>query len=143
MDFGVRSGGGIADIWSKVSFKLNSPMFFKKFFYGIIFHIVIVLILGNIFLGIIVDAFADLRDEASIRDNDIKNHCFICDKSRGECLSSGTDFEKHRADDHHIYDYIFYICFLLNKSPDEYNEFESYAIRSIIKGKTEWLPDKH
>jgi hypothetical protein len=121
---------------------MNNSMFFKKFFYSIIFYIVIVLILGNIFLGIIVDAFADLRDEASIKDNDIKNLCFICDISKGECSSCGMDFKKHRKKEHNIYNYIYFINFLLTKSPDEYNEYESYAIRSIIKGKTQWLPEK-
>ncbi len=99
------------------------------------------MIMGNIFLGIIVDAFADLRDEAIVKDKDIKNRCYICDISKGECSSDGIDFKKHRNDEHNTYNYIFFLNHLLRKSPDEYNVFERYAIKSIVKGKTQWLPD--
>lgn len=115
-------------------------MYFVKFFYGITFHIIVILILGNIFLGIIVDAFAVLRDKGNIVENDKKRLCFVCSISNAECLSNGVEFVRHKDEEHYRYDYIYFICYLLNKSPVELNEYESYAIKSIIKGKSQWMP---
>ena len=30
---------------------------------------------------------------------------------------------------------------MMEKTPDELNEFENYAIRSIVQGKYQWLPE--
>ena len=71
IDYGTRSGGGIGDILPIVSYKSNVGFFVQKFFYDMLFYIIIILVLGNIFLGIIVDTFADLRDQNAGRDGSV------------------------------------------------------------------------
>ena len=57
------------------------------------------IIMISIVSGIIIDKFADMRQEQADQDNDIKNNCFIChndrdqiDKASGESSGSGFDF---------------------------------------------------
>lgn len=44
--------------------------------------LLISIILLNVVLGIIVDSFAQLRESAGEREEDIKNVCFICGLDR-------------------------------------------------------------
>ena len=44
--------------------------------------LLISIILLNVVLGIIVDSFAQLRESAGEREEDIKNICFICGLDR-------------------------------------------------------------
>jgi hypothetical protein len=143
LDFGTRSGGGVADIFAKLSFKLNRTKFLYKFFYALSFHIIIVLILGNIFLGIIVDAFKVLRDKDLAKNYDLNNNCFICSIPKVKCLNIGDDFEKHKKDKHGVFNYIYFIISILEKKSNELNEFENYGIHSVVRGKTQWLPEPY
>ena len=66
---GVRAGGGIGDIIAKVSYQSDVGFFVLRFIYDMLFFIIVILVLGNVFLGIIVDTFAELRDENSLKEN--------------------------------------------------------------------------
>jgi hypothetical protein len=141
IDYGTRSGGGIGDIFPKVSLKMNPSIFIYKFIYSVIFHVFIVLILGNIFLGIIVDTFKSLREKHQIRKNDINNNCFICNISKESISNDEKDFKKHQKVVHNIFYYFYFVSSITHKSIYELNRFENYSIKSIAKGKTQWLPE--
>jgi hypothetical protein len=143
IDFGTRSGGGIGDIWPKMSFKMSLGKFLLKMLTAVAFQIVIVLILGNIFMGIIVDAFAVLRDQGDTKNKDTLNNCFICNTTKEDCSNDGIDFNKHIYEEHYTKNYVYFINYLLEKNPDEYNELENSALILIANGKTHWLPEKN
>jgi hypothetical protein len=50
--------------------------------FDILFFIVIITIILNVVFGIIIDSFAQLRENDNFRDQDIKNNCFICNLDR-------------------------------------------------------------
>ena len=60
LNYGSSAGGGLGDVISIPSYRTDVGMFVGRFFYDMFFFILIVLVMGNIFLGIIVDAFVDL-----------------------------------------------------------------------------------
>jgi hypothetical protein len=140
IDFGTRSGGGIGDVWPKLSYKTNPRLFFIKLVVEIVFHICVVLILGNVFMGIILDAFAELRDKMTLDKIDKQYNCFVCNISKGQSSFKGIDFEEHRKEDHCMMNYLHFINYLLDKNPDDYDHIEDYTIQCLANRNSKWIP---
>jgi inositol 1,4,5-triphosphate receptor type 3 len=140
IDYGMRSGGGIGDMLPKISFKQNSTFFVGKFFYDIVFHISIILILGNIFLGIIVDTFADLRDKNQLKADDIQFKCFICQMSRDQSLRKKIDFENHVNEDHYTWNYVYFLTHLHIMNQMEFTPLQTYVWQCITSNDISWIP---
>ncbi len=139
IDLGLRLGGGMGDSSPRLSFKYqDKSKYFLKLFWDILFHIVVNLILGNIFFGVIVDTFNDLRDKRDHKTDDEKNKCFMCNRDRFD--NSNEDFDCHRSNKHNIFTYIYFIPYLLKKNPQEYSRAELYAWQNINLRKLDWYP---
>ena len=138
INYGIRSGGGVGDLLGTPSFKDDYWFFMKIFFYEILFHLIIVMIFANVFLGLIADAFGELREAAEVKSNDKENICFICQINSDDCANKGIDFEEHIMKKHNLWDYINHqnLNFLLHsldnrtKTVFSYNEF-IYKIKNI------------
>ena len=61
VDYGVRMGGGIADVMKIL--QSSDIHFFSRFVFDITFFMLINFICLNVIFGIIIDTFAQLRDE--------------------------------------------------------------------------------
>jgi hypothetical protein len=61
LNYGSSAGGGLGDVISIPSYRTDVGIFVGRFFYDMFFFILIVLVMGNIFLGIIVDSFGELK----------------------------------------------------------------------------------
>lgn len=48
------------------------------------FYLVVTILLLNLVFAIIIDAFADIRNKHSKKEEDINDRCFICGISRVE-----------------------------------------------------------
>lgn len=133
-------GGGIGDTTPRLSFKYDDKgKFILKIILDILFHIIVSLILQNIFFGIIVDTFNELRDEKDLKDKDEKNKCLLCNMDRYN-NSKGEDFDIHRKNKHKIFNYIYFIPYLLKKNTQEYSRAETYAWMQINMKKFDWYP---
>lgn len=55
---------------------------YGRFFFENLYNIIVVLIMMQIFSGIIIDTFSSLREKQMLRDRDIQETCFICGFSR-------------------------------------------------------------
>ena len=86
INYGTRSGGGIGDMIPKISYKHDTKMFVGRFIYDMTFFIIIIMIMGNVTFGLVVDTFGALRDENYQYEKDRKNNCFICQIDRDGCL---------------------------------------------------------
>jgi len=141
---GLRLGGGIGDSSPRISYKFDTNNnYFKKLFWDILFHILINLILSNIFFGVIVDTFNELRSIDDVKKNDDANKCFMCNKDRFDIDFFNKNFDHHRSIEHGIFNYVYFIHYLLKKNPEVYNRAESYAWEQIISRKIDWLPYIH
>jgi hypothetical protein len=140
INYGVRSGGGIGDVLPMLSYYQDGDYYARAFFLYVIFHIVIVLVLGNIFLGVIVDTFADLRDQKNEFENDMKNKCFICNLSRETSTKKFIDFDKHVASDHLLWNYVSFIVYLYVNNPMDFNELEFKAWNKLRVQDISWVP---
>ena len=141
ISYGIRSGGGIGDVLPKISFN-DEKNYIGRTFYDIFFHICVVWIMGNIFFGIIVDTFADLRDKNSIRENDIKNVCYICHVDRDTCITRNIDFNYHVAHDHYVWNYVYFITYLHLNDPSYFKRLESQVWLKLLDKDTSWFPRK-
>jgi hypothetical protein len=139
IDYGMRSGGGIGDVLPKVSYKENSSFFIGKFFYNIFFHIIIILFLGNIFLGIIVDTFADLRDKNQQKLEDMQHKCFICQMSRDDSLKKKIDFDRH-VKHHSLWNYVYFLTHLHVINQREFNPLQSHVWDCLLENDITWIP---
>jgi len=59
----LRSGGGIGDVLEAVA--MHEPGHLARFLYDTAFYYLMIVLLMNLLFGIIIDTFADLREEKS------------------------------------------------------------------------------
>lgn len=138
---GLRQGGGVGDLLTHQDYNDdNKSEYFARFFYDLTFFLIIIIILLNIVFGIIIDTFAELRDQKTNRDSDHKNKCFICNIDRTRFVKEGIQFEKHITKDHMLWNYLFYILYLKEKDDIDYNGTESYIAEKLINSDISWFP---
>jgi hypothetical protein len=141
INYGVRAGGGIGDEFPKISFlETSNDYYIKTFFYNMLFQIVIVLVLGNIFLGIIVDTFAELRDLKATFENDCFNVCFVCQLTREKASAKRVDFDEHIKKDHLVWNYVNFIIYLFINNYNDFNQYELFAFDKIRENDLGWIP---
>ena len=71
-DQGLRAGGGIGELLSQ-SIGFGDPDYPKRYFFSLIYFLLIIIILLNIIFGIIIDTFAELRDQKRMKGNIFKS----------------------------------------------------------------------
>lgn len=97
----------------------------------------------NILLGIIIDTFGSLREELKNYNYDRDNICFICgfDRETLEKISNKRNgFRKHIKEDHYMWNYLFYIAYLMQKNSSDYTGIESYVREKVEKQDISWFP---
>lgn len=137
---GLRAGGGIGEVLPNMSFQTDPGFFILRFFYDMIFFIFIIMILFNVFMGIIVDTFAELRDDNWSRENDINNICFICQLSRDDCLTKNIDFNTHVKTVHYVWNYVYFLTYLHTNNPNDFNSIENFVWEKLEEQDFGWIP---
>lgn len=90
-----------------------------RFGYDMIYGIFFGLLFGNIVSGLILDAFAKLREDTDSLKGDKENFCFICNISRDKLEKDGSSLEEHITS-HWLWNYVFYIIAHGEKEKTEY-----------------------
>ena len=123
-----------------ISFKNETGYYFIQFFFNIFLYIFIHLIFDNIFLVTISNAFDEMKNEMYKIDNKKENVCFICNKTRNDCIKDYENFEGHLKE-HDMWKYIRYICCIILKKRNQYTD-EEYQVWKQIKNKEiKWFPN--
>jgi len=140
LDYGFRSGGGIAELLPVISYGTETGHFIARVFFNILFHVMIALIMINLFFGIIVDTFADLRDKNSNIQYDMDNVCYICQITRDSALNQNMDFQKHIKLDHNIWNYVYFFTYLNISNPLSFTSLEKSVIDKMSEKDISWIP---
>ena len=140
--YGITAGGGVGETLDYVSYKEGPGIFVLRFFYDVLFFSFVTLILLNIFTGIIVGAFAELRDETNMNENDKKNVCYICQLTRDDCLKKNMDFDYHVKKEHFIWNYLYFLAYLHINDPNNFNSIENYVWQKLEQQDITWIPIK-
>ena len=140
ISYGTRKGGGIGDALPTVSFKKTVKMFIGRFMYDITFFVFVIMIMGNVTFGLIVDSFGELRDETYNYENDKKNKCFICQLSKDGCLLKNIDFNSHIKHDHNLWNYVNFLVYLHLNNPNDFSRLEGIVWDKLIEKDYGWIP---
>ena len=140
VSLGARAGGGITESMNKVSYQKDPKLFFARFFHDLLYFFIIILILGNVFLGIIIDTFGDLREKQGDNEEDRINICFICQLSSDACLTRNIDFDKHVNNDHNIWNYVYFLAYLHLNNPNNFNRVENSVWEKLEAQDYSWFP---
>eukprot|EP00760_Papus_ankaliazontas_P037517 PhM_4_TR8476/c0_g1_i1/m.104088 len=136
--YGLRAGGGIGDELAPVQYDGR-----MRYLFDFLFFAVIIIIFMNIVFGIIIDTFAELREDRQSTEDDQTGTCFICgiDKStldRKAARAGG--FDSHVERDHNMWQYVFYMHYLTLKDTSELNGQEHYVYQMMKRRDISFFP---
>lgn len=142
INYGLRGGGGIGEFLpTQTAVKENEQGFYFRSIYDLTFFLLVITILLNIIFGIIIDTFAQLRDEKTQTEEDMKNICFICNLDRQVFERDTVEgFEYHTNNDHDVWQYLNFIIHLKSIDSTDLNGTESYILELFEKEDISWFP---
>ena len=138
MNVGLSSEGSIE--MNLISFKNNTKYYLYQFFFEILLYVFIHMIFFNVVLAMIGNAFDKMNEKLERKRYSEINVCFICEKTRNDCIINHEDFEKH-LENHNKWKYIIYISNIILKNKEEYTREEYYVWRQIKHKKLDWFPN--
>jgi hypothetical protein len=137
LNYGLSSDGSL-DL-NLISFKTDYGYYLREFFFDIFLFLLINMIFSNVFLALITDAFAEMRELAWKKENDKANVCFICDLNKSDCINLNTSFKRH-IEEHFFWKYFNFMSKLILEDKVEFNN-EEYYIWSLMKERSiDWFP---
>ena len=139
LNFGLSSVGSL-DL-NFISFKKNHEFYLRQFFFEVFFFLFINMVFSNVFLGLITDAFSDMRKIAWKKENDKINVCFICDLNKTNCIYQNTEFNIH-IQEHSKWNYLNFMCKLILEDNVDFNREEYYILELMKKKNIDWFPKK-
>jgi hypothetical protein len=140
ISYGTRAGGGIGDVLPHISYKYDTKMFVGRFIYDMAFFITIIMIMGNVTFGLIVDTFGALRDDTYKYEHDRANICYICQLSKDGCLKKNIDFGEHIKRDHNVWSYVDFLTYLHLYNANDFTRVEGSVWDRLIEKDYGWLP---
>ena len=140
LDSGLRARGGIGDSAIRISYIRNKNHYIQRLILDDIFFILIVITAIDLVFGIIIGAFATLRNEEQKHSADRKNHCFICHVNKNTLEKNRQNFYEHRTKIHNLWNYVDYMITLKFCDLHDLNAINSYASQKIENKDISWLP---
>ncbi len=111
--------------------------YFGKFFFSFTFWVIIIVIIMNVILGIILDAFGQLRDDRNNQLKEIESFCLVCGEAEEVFQTNSKNFVEHKKYDHSLYSYV---CFLTVILTHPKNRLEHWAAAKIEKNDVSFFP---
>lgn len=140
IDFGLRMGGGMGDNLGIIAWE--SKDFWVRFFFSIFHYIIFPIVMLNIVAGIIIDTFADLREQAAQLNYDLENVCLICSKEKNAINRDEGTFKQHCTQTHRVFDYMYYIMYLRDLPADNTDYYEAFVLQKMDANDITWIPDE-
>jgi hypothetical protein len=137
VSYGFRSEEGIG--------RYMTPTIGIRVIIDVSFYFIIVVILRNIFFGIIIDTFGELRGIKMDRELDLNGRCFICgidqqDFDKRIANGSGIDFKQHRTLTHNIWNYLYFAMRIWEQPRSQDTSLEMYVRQCIENNDVSWFP---
>jgi hypothetical protein len=133
-EVGLRDGPQHSAMWRSGS----TPVEYIAL--SITYYIVIVLIMGAVISGIIIDAFSADRTEKERIDQDDKEFDFISGLPRSEFENLGLHFDEFVKQFHDPWNYLYYTVYLAEKNETEYTGQESYVWKMVQAKDPRFFP---
>eukprot|EP00164_Ancoracysta_twista_P002592 GFYU01003448.1.p1 GENE.GFYU01003448.1~~GFYU01003448.1.p1 ORF type:complete len:1282 (-),score=390.67 GFYU01003448.1:91-3936(-) len=105
------------------------------------FSVVWSLLLLNVFMGQMLDAFAEIRSAKMVRVTDSKERCFICNIDRFVFDNGATNgFREHIQDEHNPLFYLYFIQHLKQGNSVDFNGAENYVVELLNRHSHSFIP---
>ena len=140
MNYGFRYGIAIGDESPIISYRFGATNFILRFIYDITYYNLVTMIMWDVIYALIVDSFGILRDETYKYENDKENKCYICQLTRDGCLLKNIDFNYHVKNDHNIWNYVDFLCYLHLYDPNNFSRVENFVWEKLIENDFGWIP---
>jgi len=114
--------------------------FWIRYFFDLTFFCFVIILLLNLIFGIIIDAFADMRDSRNKLETDVKERCFICGLNRFEFETKNKSWLDHISREHNAYAYLYFILYVQAKAGNQCNGVEKYVKSMILKENAGFFP---
>lgn len=138
LNHGIRSGGGLGDVLKKLEKGKND--YWARYVFDLSFFIVVIILLLNLVFGIIIDAFADMREQSKVQTEDIKNKCFICGKDRTEFEVANKNWFEHIGKEHNLYAYLYFLVYVIEKPKEKCTGLEKYVREKLAEDDITFFP---
>ena len=134
--YGLRAVEGLGQIMNEVTD--------DRAFFDVIMFFAVVVLLRNIFFGIIIDTFGELRDTKAEKEADAANRCFICGIDRFEydkrVPHGSINFMLHRESVHNMWNYLYFAIKIWKQPRDQDSGIEVHVRKCISDGDVSWMP---
>ena len=77
-----------------------------------------------------------------IKEEDSERKCFICNIEKFNFEKAGINFEKHKDEEHNIWDYMNFLILMRSKTEKDCTGVEDEIYKKLKKGDMSWLPIK-
>ncbi len=133
--YGFRAGGGVGEV---MFVDVGDAAWLH-----LTFFLVVTVAMLNIIFGIIIDTFSGLRSEKNDRAFKTTETCFVCSLGRqvfDRAANSPDGFKRHIREDHHMWNYLYFIFFLWEQDKDDDDGLEYYVRHKIMDNEITWFP---
>lgn len=94
----------------------------------------------NLIFGIIIDSYAELRDEQHIRYQNRQTICFVCGVDKSDFDKKRKDFYYHINKQHNQFKYIFFVNHLHHMNSEDLTTVETEIWQKYKDQNTDWIP---
>ena len=109
--------------------------------FDLTFFFLVIIILLNLIFGIIIDAFADMRDARNRAETDVKERCFICNLNRFEFETKNKSWFDHTQKEHNAFAYLYFILYVQHKPDDQCTGVEKYVKKLVQQEDPRFFPN--
>ena len=135
---GLLNGGGLGEAYPMETYGFQEPAW--RFVFDLSFFVLVTTIGLNIVFGIIVDTFSELRDEKFRTDELMNSQCFICGRKSYDFERFGNGFKQHIKVEHHMWNYLYFFCYLNQKEATEYDAIEQFVATKLFTTSYDFFP---
>ena len=133
LNIGVRSGGGHMGVPEKEDY-------WYRMLLDMCFYLVLIVILLNIIFGIIIDAFAELRDQRTAVLEDVFNKCYICGQDRSLIEQKTKGWSAHFLLEHSPFAYLSFLVYISDKKVSDCSGLEKHVKELYDSKSSEFMP---
>jgi hypothetical protein len=115
--------------------------------FEVMFYVTILVVMLNVVFGIIIDRFAELRDEKRDQNNAMTATCFVCGIEKQQFDNEGLKynneldaFSHHIEKEHNMWSYFKCQLYIHTKEKTELTGAESFLLKCLETDNTEWVP---
>ena len=121
IDETFKQDGGIGtyldkSLDSSINKYVISKTYLFRFFFDLLFFLVVLLLVFQMFLSVIIDYFNETREKSETFNDTMETECIVCGISREEIEKTTPNdkkaFDRHITYCHNVFNYIYYLMYL-------------------------------